>query len=63
MGKLIKTVNQVHMIEHETNYNNMKLTAEELITQAGLERTKETVRKVRPGDACIYSPWPATKAE
>jgi AAA domain len=63
LGKLIKTVNQVHMIEHETNYSNMKVTAEELINQAGLERIKENVRKVRPGDACVYAPWPDVKAE
>lgn len=63
LGKLIKTVNQVHMMEHATNYNNMKLTAEELIGQAGLERIKENVRRVRPGDACIYAPWPDLKAE
>jgi hypothetical protein len=59
LGKLIKTVNQVHKTEREITYNNMKLTGEELIAQAGLERTNETVRKVRSGDACVYAPWPA----
>lgn len=63
LGKLAKTVSQVHMMEHETNYNNMKLTAEELITQAGLERIKENVRKVRAGDACVYAPWPDATAK
>ena len=62
LGKLVKTVNQVHMMEHVTKYSNMKLTAEELLAQGGVERVHESWKKMHSGDACTYAPWPSESA-
>ncbi len=59
LGRLAKTVNVQHQMLHTTKFNNLKVTADELTAQAGLERRNEKVVKVRTGDQCVYAPWPS----